>query len=49
MYKKFTKHKKILDKNGFISFIIMVTWLAALGGKIKGKGLHSLPLSFGGN
>jgi len=37
MYKKFTKHKKILDKKGFISFIIVVTWLVVIGGEIKGK------------
>ena len=27
-----------LDKKGFNSFIIMVTWLVVLGGKIKGEG-----------
>jgi len=37
--------KKILDKKDFIYFIIMVTWLVVLGGKIKGKGFPSLPLS----
>ena len=36
------KLKKILDKKGFMPFIIMVTRLAALVLKIKGKGFSSL-------
>lgn len=29
--------KKTLDKRGLVSFIIMVAWLVAGAGKIKGK------------
>jgi|GEM_PF-5523375 len=36
--KKFCKKvKKILDKKGFMPFIIIVTWLVAVTAKIKGK------------
>jgi len=40
--KSFVKKlKKILDKKGFIPFIIMVAWLVAVSVKIKGKVLPS--------
>ena len=39
--------KKILDKKGFVPFIIMVTWLVALAFKIKGKVLLSSLLFLG--